>query len=318
MPEVFSNVLSQLGTFERKHKSIICYVYALLASVFFTTMNFFVKSLSNLSSAEILFYRSIELYGLTALMMKSQKMEFHFSDPKINRLLLSRGVIGLIAMSLNFYGIRLLPLSEASVVSQTTPVIVGVLATIFLNEKYELSQFWGALFCMSGVLLVVKPEFLFPSNEEKTETDNDRFVGVMALLTGTIFVSTTQVLVKKIGAKTNEGVVTLYFAAISSILSPILALFQGFNSFGLSEALILILVGFFSFGGQMMRNKSYILGNPGKVSIMSYFGIIYSLFLDVYVLGSEPDIYSLLGALCIFCSLFVFLYQIIKKEKQKK
>jgi len=315
---VINNLFEKWGTIERKHKGVICYVYGLIAAVCFTTVNFFVKSLSHLSPSQILFYRSVELYALTLLFMKSQNMDFHYKDPKINRLLLSRSFFGLVAMSLNFYGIQLLPLSEASVITQTTPVIVGVLATIFLKEKYELSQLWGALFCMSGVLLVVKPEFLFPTNEEKKDSENQRFIGVVTLLTGTIFVSTTQVLVKKVGAQTNEGVVTFYFAAITCMFSPIIAFFQGFHSFGVIDALNLLVLGFCSFCGQIMRNKSYILGNPGKVAIMSYFGIIYSLFLDIYVLGSEPDIYSLLGALCIFCSLFVFLYQIIKKEKQKK
>ena len=318
MVSALKSLFKYWGDLETKHKGIICYVYGLMAAVCFTSVNFFVKSLSHLSPSEILFYRSVELYLLTLGMMKSQNMQFHYKDPKINRLLLSRSFFGLIAMSLNFYGIQLLPLSEASVISQTTPVIVGVLATIFLGEKYELSQLWGALFCMSGVLLVVKPAFLFPTDEVKTDSDNQRLTGIITLLTGTIFVSSTQVLIKKVGAKTNEGVVTLYFAAVTSIFCPILALFQGFHSLTLLDVIKLMINGVCSFCGQMLRNKSYILGNPGKVAIMSYFGIIYSLFLDVYVLGSKPDTYSLLGSFCIFCSLFVFLYKIVMKEKQGK
>jgi len=302
---------------EAKYKNIICYFYALLSSICFMTMNLFIKSLPQLSTAQILFFRSIELYGLTALMMKSRNMQVYFNSPSINRLLLIRGFVGVVSMSLNFYGVRMLPLSEASVISQTTPVVVGILATVFLGERYEISQFWGALFCMSGVLLVVKPAFLFPPNENLDEEDTTRVFGVVALLAGTVFSSTTQVLIKKIGAQTNEGAVTLYFAVIAAIFSPILALFQGFQSYGAYDIGILLLIGFCSFGGQMLRNKSFMLGNPGKVSIMSYFGIIYSLFLDVYVMGSKPDVFSILGALCIFCSLFVFLYQIIKNERQK-
>jgi len=308
----------RFSNFEAKHKSTICYVYAFGAAISFTTVNFLVKNLPNLTSSEILFYRSIQLFGMTMFMMETQKMEYHFPDTKINRLLISRGFAGLVAMLLNFYGLKLLPLSEASVISQTSPAIVGVFATIFLKEKYELSQFLSALFCFFGVLLVAKPEFLFQLDEETRAESNLKFVGVIALLTGTIFVATTQVLVKTIGAKTNEGVVTLYFAAIASIFSPLAAMYQGFNPFNFPDLIILLLLGVFTFTGQMCRNKAYILGNPGKVAIVQYFGIIYSMLLDVFVLDSKLDIYSVLGALCIFSTLFVFLYKIIKKEREKQ
>jgi len=307
----------RFSKFEAKHKSMICYVYAFGAAISFTTVNFLVKTLPNLSSSEILFYRSIQLFGMTMLMMESQKMDYYFTDIKINRLLISRGIFGLIAMSLNFYGLKILPLSEASVISQTSPVIVGIFAAIFLKEKYEMSQFLGALFCFFGVLLVAKPAFLFELEEEKRTESNLKFIGVIAVLTSTIFIATTQVLVKTIGAKTNEGIVTLYFAAIAGIGAPLTSMYQGFNAFTLQDLALLLLMGFFTFTGQIFRNKAYILGNPGKVAIVQYFGILYSMFLDVWVLGSSLDFYSILGAMCIFSSLFVFLYKVIQKERQK-
>jgi len=304
--------------FEQENKHVICYVYAFLAAICFTTVNFFVKKLSHLSTAEILFYRSIQLYLMTMLMMESGKMDYYFKDFKINRLLISRGMVGVIAISLNFYGIKMVPLSEASVISQCTPVIVGIFAAIFLKEKYEKSQFFGALFCLVGVMLVAKPAFLFGVDEDKEVESYQKFVGVAALLIGTVFVATTQVLVKTVGAKTNEGVVTLYFAFTTCIFSPVLALYQGFGPFTFGDFVNIMLLGGFAFVGQIARNKAYILGNPGKIAMIAYFGIIYSMFLDVYVLGSTLDTYSVLGAVCIFSTLFVFLYKIYQQEKQKQ
>jgi len=304
--------------FEQRNKHIICYVYAFIASICFTTVSFIVKSLSHLSSSEILYYRTVQLYLMTVILMESGKMDYYFKDFKINRLLISRGIVGVIAMSLNFYGIRMLPLSEASVISQTSPVIVGIFAAIFLKEKYEKSQFFGALFCFVGVIFVAKPAFLFQLDEEKQEENHQKFFGVIALLTGTIFVATTQVLVKTVGAKTNEGVVTLYFAFATCVFTPVLALYQGFGPLTSRDILIIVGLGIISFVGQIARNKAYILGNPGKVAIIAYFGIIFSMFLDVYVLGSTLDMYSVLGAMCIFSSLFAFLYKIYQQEKQKQ
>jgi len=312
------SISERYSLFESKYKHTICYVYALLAAVSLTTQNFLVKTLSHLSSSEVLFYRSIQLFGLTMLMMETKKMQYHFKDIKINRLLIIRGVLGLVSMSCNFYGVRILPLSEASVISQISPVFVGILATVFLKEKYERSQFFVALFCFVGVLLVAQPEFLFHVDEDKREENSQKTAGVIALLIGTVCVASTQVLVKTVGSKTNEGVVTFYFAAIATVFSPVLILFQGCHLFTYKDFMIIFLVGVCSFFAQILRNKAYILGVPGKVSMMAYFGILYSMFLDVYVMGAHLDMLSILGAFCIFSSIFVFLYSIIKKGGQKK
>jgi len=304
--------------FESRYKHIICYVYALLSAVFMATQNFLVKTLSHLSSSEILFYRSVQLFGLTMLMMETNKMQYHFKDIKINRLLIIRGLVGLISMSCNFYGVRILPLSESSVISQTSPVFVGILATVFLKEKYERSQFFVALFCFTGVLLVAQPEFLFHVDEDKREEISRRTLGVIALLIGTISVAATQVLVKTIGSKTNEGVVTFYFAAIAAMFSPLLMLFQGCHTLTVNDLLPIILIGILSFLVQIFRNKAFILGPPGKVSMISYFGILYSMFLDVFIMKADLDTFSVLGAICIFSSVFIFLYLMLKKEAQKK
>jgi len=316
--ESISQLSERYRRLEKEYKHIICYVYGLLSAVFLTTTNFLVKALPNLTSSEILFYRSVLLFYLTKVMMDSNKMEFYFPDIKVNRLLFSRGVLGCLGMSLNYYGVKLVPLSEASVIAQTSPAIIGIFAMIFLKEKYTLSQFLGMLFCFCGVIFVVKPDFLFHLDEEKREEANNKFIGIVALLLSTIFVASTQILVKKIASKTNEGITTLYYAAIASMLSPLISLEQGFNAFSLNELLVLLLIGGSSFFAQILRNKAYILGNPGKISIMSYFGILYSIFIDVYILGSDLDFYSMIGAIFIFSSLFIFLYRTIQQENKKK
>jgi len=309
---------SKYAEFEEKYSHIICYVYAILSSAFFTVMNFVVKSLPGLTSTEILFYRSIVLFGFTTLWMKSKNMKTHYPSKTINLLLFWRGLFGLFGMSLIYYGVKLLPLSESSVIIQTTPAIVGIFAAIFLKEKYQLSQFFGVFFCFCGVLFVAKPDFLFKLDEETREETNHKFIGIVALLGGTLFIASTQILVKKIASQTNEGITTLYFAAIASMFVPVFSLYQGFHAFSFSELFLILLIGVSSFGEQVLRNKAYIMGNPGKLTIMNYFGILYSMLIDVYILGQELDSYSIMGALCIFCSLFVFLYRTIQQEKQKQ
>ena len=74
-------------------------------------------------------------------------------------------------MILLYYAYQLTSLADATVISFSCPVFTSIIACIFLKEKYSP---WDALFTaftITGVILIVRPPFLFGS--EVVETDKD-------------------------------------------------------------------------------------------------------------------------------------------------
>ena len=57
-------------------------------------------------------------------------------------------------------GIKYLSLSEATVLSFTTPIFVAIIQAIFQNIKLRRIDIICLIFCAIGVILIVQPESL--------------------------------------------------------------------------------------------------------------------------------------------------------------
>ena len=318
MQRVYLSTSQIFERFEDRHKSFIGYIWSLLAACCATISAFYVKLVpKEIPSSEIMFYRSIMLSAFTYAFMNIQKSEFHFANTSINRLLLIRGAFGVTATACSFYGLRFLSLSDSMVLSQISPVATGLFAWLILGEKYEIIQFWTASACILGVVFIAQPEFLFSQSVDETAEFSSRTIGVIALLLSSVFNGLAFVFVRKAGSKTNVGITSLYFSHGSGILAAILCIFQGVRSFGFHTFIQITLTAIPGFFGQLLRNRAFILVKAGRVSIMTYFSILLAYVLDVFVLDTEINAYSLLGALCISSCIFFYMYEMYQREKDQ-
>ena len=316
---IFEYLSETFIKFEDRNKTFIGYFWSLLASCLLSTSSFYVKKgPDEIPSSEILFYRSIQLSVYTYIFMYFQRSEFHFRGSGINRLLIIRALAGIISVMLSYYGLKLVPLSDAVVIMQTYPVPTGLFAAVLLKERYEPIQFWTALACIIGVGLIAQPEFIFGSPRQGTEVNNDeRILGVIVLVLSSIFNALAQVLVRKAGTKTNVGIVALYYSHGSAALSALVCIFQGFKAFGIYAMIQMFLVAVPIFIAQLIRNRAYVLVKAGRVSVVAYFGILHAYLLDIFVLGTDINLLSLLGGFCIFSCMFFYMYEMYRKEQRE-
>ena len=204
---MFSYILTALSKvqdyLENRFPKIIPYAMGMFSATLNIITNLFVKQLSiKLQTSQIIFFRSLQLAIFSYILMESTKMQFHYKQPSINRLLIARGVAGFAGVGLAFVGIKFLPLSDASVVMQVYPVITGVLAVFVLGEKYEWSQLVAALVCLIGMLFIAQPPNLFGTNSAIENFDsNMRLFGTAMLLCAGFCAAVVEVLVKKVGSK---------------------------------------------------------------------------------------------------------------------
>lgn len=71
-----------------------------------------------------------------------------------------RGVVGCISVSCIFFGVRYLPLADATALTFLAPAFVAAISPCVLGETPH--RVWPALgVCSVGVLLVTQPGFLF-------------------------------------------------------------------------------------------------------------------------------------------------------------
>ena len=229
------------------------------------------------------------------------------------------GFISLIGGSLNFYGFQRVPLNEASVIFQTQPAISSILAVFILGEAYDLTQLLCTIFCTIGVILVTKPIFIFGETFAKHKNEqSDQVKGVVSLLLSAFVISSQSIAIKKIIGSINTNLSVFYIGLIPSLLVSCLMLNQGIKEMSYHKVIAVINITIQGFLGQVLYNRAYKFGDAGKIALMGYSQIIFGYLLDIYVLETTPDFYSTMGAMSIFCRVFLKIFQTWRNDQKKK
>jgi drug/metabolite transporter (DMT)-like permease len=115
-----------------------------------------------------------------------------------------------------------------------------------------------SVFCLFGVVLVSKPEFLFGSGDIVGDDDASwtRIIAILCSLLGAVMSAFAYCTVRKIGRGASYMVHVVYFGGISCVISAIGMYFQGaIMPSGAKEYTTLLLVGITAFIGQCLLNQ---------------------------------------------------------------
>jgi len=127
-----------------------------------------------------------------------------------------RGLMGTCAMATGFLAIGLLPLPEVVAIGYAAPLLVTMLAAMFLGEKIRLVRFLALLLGMFGVMLILSPRLSFMDAEATTRLET---IGAMAALMAALFAALAQVFARKLVATETTGSIVCYFSLMSAGLS---------------------------------------------------------------------------------------------------
>ena len=65
-------------------------------------------------------------------------------------ILIFRGLCGVGFMATYYYSLAVLPMSDAVVLTYTSPVLTALAATVFLGETWHSLDFLGSALCLTG------------------------------------------------------------------------------------------------------------------------------------------------------------------------
>ena len=130
-------------------------IYSVLAALAFSFQNVIVKDLSvSMGTGEIAFFRGTVSAVIIVALMKLQGIHLSHEDRPTLAL---RGVLGGVGMVCMFYGLRGVPLGDASILSQLSAFFVMLFAAIFLKEVIPKKAVLPLIFIIGGASLVVRP-----------------------------------------------------------------------------------------------------------------------------------------------------------------
>ena len=274
--------------------------WMLLTTLFFLSLDAVAKHLvSSYPVIQVVWGRFLFHLILAAMILGPR---FGFFGRSANLpLQIVRSILLLATTVLFFFGVRLLPLAEASAIMFTSPILLSILAIPFLGEKVGPYR-WAAIFvAFLGALVVVRP--------------GTGVMGVGALfLLGCSFCNAFYQLITRKLRGTDEARTTLLYTALAGTVGASLAVPLVWTPIAAGDWPLFAALGVFGCLGHFTLIKAFQSAPATVVAPFSYASIIWAILYGFLFFGDPPDFWTLVGASIIAAG---GLY-ILHREKIRK
>jgi len=279
-------------------------------SVFvFVTMFGLIKSTSQeIPAGEAVFFRSLFAIPVLLLWLVYRGDFPHKLKAKDPMGHVWRGLMGTFAMASGFLAIGLLPLPEVVAIGYAAPLLVTMLAAMFLGEKIRLVRMSALLLGLFGVMLILSPRLTVLDAEA---TSRLQTIGALAALIGAVFSALAQVFARKLVATETTGSIVFYFSIMSSGLA-LLTLPFGWTLPTAQQATLLIIAGLLGGVGQILLTESYRFAEVAVIAPFEYCSIILALLAGYFIFDEYPTGIMLAGVALIITAGII----IIERERR--
>jgi drug/metabolite transporter (DMT)-like permease len=201
----------------------------------------------------------------------------------------ARGFVGFMGNLCFFFALIHLTLADTVTIQFSRPMIMIIVAALFLNEVIGLKRGIVTVLGFGGILLITKP---FGGGFDPW---------FIVALGGTIF-GTGVVLTIKLLSRTEETVtIMFYFALFTTLLAFIPAMFV-WQTPTWTEVILLGLTGTLGIVGQGLFTHGVGLGETSFVMPFDYMRIVYAFILGIIWFAETPGWWSYGGAAIIIGS----------------
>ena len=256
--------------------------WMLLTTLFFLSLDAVAKHLvSSYPVIQVVWGRFL-FHLILAAMILGPRLGFFVRSASLP-LQIVRSILLLATTVLFFFGVRLLPLAEASAIMFTSPILLSILAIPFLGEKVGPYR-WAAIFvAFLGALVVVRP--------------GTGVMGVGALfLLGCSFCNAFYQLITRKLRGPDEARTTLLYTALTGTVGASLAVPLVWTPIAAGDWPLFAALGVFGCLGHFTLIKAFQSAPATVVAPFSYASIIWAILYGFLFFGDLPDIWTLVGA----------------------
>jgi drug/metabolite transporter (DMT)-like permease len=182
-----------------------------------------------------------------------------------------------------FSALKYLPLAEATAINYSTPVLVIILAVIFLGERMTRSRIALVIAGIAGMFLIVRP-------------GSDVFQGAALLALGAaVFYGVFQILTRTLASEDSR--VLLFYPAIVGTLMMTVAL----PWYGVAvevtwpDALLIVAAGLLGTVGHFLFILAFQRAPASALTPFTYMQLVWATLVGWVVFGTFPDAWTVAG-----------------------
>jgi len=281
----------------------------ILSVIVFVCMFGLIKATSQeIPSGEAVFFRSLFAIPILVLWL-TLRGQFPAALKAYDRMgHVWRGMMGTFAMGSGFLAIGLLPLPDVVAIGYAAPLLVTMLAAMFLGEKIRLVRFSALLLGLLGVLIILSPRLMIFNAEEASRLQT---IGALVALMGAMFAALAQVFARKLVATESTGSIVFYFSITSSCLALLTAPFGWKIPTGY-ELMLLVSAGLLGGVGQILLTESYRFAEVAVIAPFEYCSIVLALLIGYFIFDELPTKLMMIGVVLIISAGII----IIERERR--
>ncbi len=259
----------------------------------FVAMITCIKLAGPLPPGEIVFFRSAFAMVPVFLFLAWQRQLHHaFKTARPGRHIM-RGLVGVMAMALGFYGLTLLPLPDAIAINYAQPLILTVLSAIVLGETIRIFRWSAVVVGMAGVLIISWPKLaLLNGHNGLGETEA---IGVLATLGSATLAAIAMILVRRLIATETTSSIVVWFSLTATIVSLFTIPF-GWAALDTKQILLLIGAGLCGGIAQLLMTQAYRHAPLSTVAPFEYTSMLLGIVSAYLFLSETPTAQTLFAA----------------------
>jgi drug/metabolite transporter (DMT)-like permease len=267
----------------RKNLPVQGSLYILGSAFMFAIIGALVRMASaTLPNEMVVFLRNLFalIFVMPIFIMRSGFNEIRTDKPLLHVL---RSAAGLSAMYCYFYALAHMKLAEAVLLSYTSPLIIPIIALLWLREPVPRTIRSAVCIGFVGVIFILKPGFgIFQP------------VALIALVAA-LFASLAMVTIRRMSDSEPPGRIVFYFSLLSTLISSIPLVWAWETPQG-STLVILVLVGIVAMTGQFFLTKGYSLAPAAQVGPFIYGTVVFAAIFGWIFWDESLDLFTWVGA----------------------
>ena len=300
--------------------------YKIASTFVFACMMAIMKGLSHYPVGELVAFRSFfALIVLVVWLMQRGEFPGALRTRRVGGHLL-RALAGTGSMSLIFGAFAFLPLADVTMVGYASPLIIVVLAAIWLGERVGPGRWLGVALGFIGVVVMLW-EHLGTGDQGLSRGA----IGACMALAAAFCVAVAMIQTSRLLQSEHMGAVVFYFQFTAGCMGllmmlvgalwpaswPLASVMQSLTWVTPSEPshwALLISAGLLGGLGQILMTRGYMLADASVIACFEYVSMIWILALGMVFLGEFPTLTVLLGAAIVTIAGLLVIWG----EKSKK
>ncbi len=262
----------------------------LAATVSIVGMNVSVREVAaDIHVFEIAFFRN--LFGVLIFLPVLFRTEANPFRTRKFGLLTLRAILNTVAMLAFFYALTLIPLTDVTALSFTTPLFASMLAIVILRETMSGRRWIGLVIGLLGALVILRPGFqvIGPGS-------------LMVLLSSGVWACALMCI--KVLTRTESALTIALYAALMQVpVAFVASLFVWVWPSWWQLGLLAIIGGLGGFA-QLCLSQALRDADTTLVLPVDFTKLIWAGLAGFLLFGEIPDIWTVLGAVVVFGAVF--------------